>query len=64
MLDEPFTALDADSTQTVKDLTRRVVKDMQIPCIVVTHRVSDRYRYRGPCLRDLPGQKRVGRHSR
>ncbi|MGA9086193.1 MAG: sulfate/molybdate ABC transporter ATP-binding protein [Methanoregula sp.] len=41
MLDEPFTALDADSTQTVKDLTRRVVKDMQIPCIVVTHRVSD-----------------------
>ena len=41
MLDEPFTALDADSTQTVKDLTRRVVKDMQIPCIVVTHRFSD-----------------------
>ena len=41
MLDEPFTALDADSTQTVKDLTRRFVKKMQIPCIVVTHRVSD-----------------------
>jgi ABC-type sulfate/molybdate transport systems ATPase subunit len=41
MLDEPFTALDADSTQTVKDLTRRVVKDMQIPCILVTHRLSD-----------------------
>jgi len=41
MLDEPFTALDADSTQTVKDLTRRFVKDMQIPCIVVTHRLAD-----------------------
>lgn len=41
MLDEPFAALDTESTQTVKDLTRRVVKDMQIPCIVVTHRVAD-----------------------
>jgi molybdate transport system ATP-binding protein len=41
MLDEPFTALDADSTQTVKDLTRRFVKKMQIPCLVVTHRVAD-----------------------
>jgi len=41
MLDEPFTALDADSTLTVKDLTRRFVKKMQIPCIVVTHRVAD-----------------------
>jgi ABC-type sulfate/molybdate transport systems ATPase subunit len=41
MLDEPFTALDADSTQTVKALTRRFVKKMQIPCIVVTHRVAD-----------------------
>jgi len=41
MLDEPFAALDTESTQTVKDLTRRVVKDMQIPCILVTHRLSD-----------------------
>lgn len=41
MLDEPFTALDAGSTQTVKDLTRRFVKEMQIPCIVVTHRLAD-----------------------
>jgi ABC-type sulfate/molybdate transport systems ATPase subunit len=41
MLDEPFTALDPDSTQTVKALTRRFVKKMQIPCIVVTHRVAD-----------------------
>lgn len=41
MLDEPFTALDAESTRTVKDLTRRFVREMQIPCIVVTHRISD-----------------------
>jgi ABC-type spermidine/putrescine transport systems, ATPase components len=41
MMDEPFTALDAESTQTVKDLTRRFVKEMQIPCIVVTHRLAD-----------------------
>jgi molybdate transport system ATP-binding protein len=41
MLDEPFAALDVESTQTVKDLTKRFVKDMHIPCIVVTHRVSD-----------------------
>jgi ABC-type sulfate/molybdate transport systems ATPase subunit len=41
MLDEPFTALDAESTQTVKDLTRRFVRKMQIPCIVVTHRLAD-----------------------
>lgn len=41
MMDEPFTALDAESTQTVKDLTRRFVKKMQIPCIVVTHRLTD-----------------------
>ena len=41
MLDEPFTSLDAESTCIVKNLTRSVVADMQIPCIVVTHRVSD-----------------------
>ena len=41
MMDEPFTALDAESTQTVKDLTSRFVKEMQIPCIVVTHRLQD-----------------------
>ncbi len=41
MLDEPFTALDAESTQTVKELTREFVKKLQIPCIVVTHRVVD-----------------------
>ena len=41
MLDEPFTALDVDSTQTVKELTRRFVRKLLIPCIVVTHRVAD-----------------------
>ena len=41
MLDEPFTALDAESTQTVKELTRKFVKKLLIPCIVVTHRVAD-----------------------
>lgn len=41
MMDEPFTALDTKSTQTVIDLTRRFVREMQIPCIVVTHRIGD-----------------------
>ena len=41
MLDEPFTSLDAESTRIVKDLTRSVVAQTQIPCILVTHRVSD-----------------------
>jgi molybdate transport system ATP-binding protein len=41
MLDEPFTALDTESTQIVKDLTRRYVRDLDIPCILVTHRVAD-----------------------
>jgi molybdate transport system ATP-binding protein len=41
MLDEPFTALDAESTQSVKDLTRQYVRDFNIPCILVTHRVAD-----------------------
>ena len=41
MLDEPFTALDSESTQTVKVLTRQYVRDLDIPCILVTHRVAD-----------------------
>jgi molybdate transport system ATP-binding protein len=41
MLDEPFTALDTESTQTVKDLTRKFVKKLKIPCIIVTHRIAD-----------------------
>jgi ABC-type sulfate/molybdate transport systems ATPase subunit len=43
MMDEPFSSLDAESTLGVKDLTRNVVKQMQIPCIIVTHRVADCY---------------------
>jgi len=41
MLDEPFTALDTESTQTVKELTRKFIKKLNIPCIVVTHRIAD-----------------------
>jgi ABC-type sulfate/molybdate transport systems ATPase subunit len=41
MMDEPFTALDAESTQTVKNLTRKFIKKLAIPCIVVTHRLAD-----------------------
>jgi ABC-type sulfate/molybdate transport systems ATPase subunit len=41
MLDEPFAALDADSIRLVKELTRTLVAEMEIPCIVVTHRVAD-----------------------
>jgi ABC-type sulfate/molybdate transport systems ATPase subunit len=41
MLDEPFTALDADNTRLVKEVTRTFVTGMEIPCLVVTHRVTD-----------------------
>ena len=41
MMDEPFSSLDVESTLAVKELTRNVVRRMQIPCIVVTHRVID-----------------------
>jgi len=41
MFDEPFAALDAESTQIVKELAKKFVKTLQIPCIVVTHRVAD-----------------------
>jgi len=41
MMDEPFSSLDVESTLAVKDLTRTIVNKMQIPCIVVTHRVAD-----------------------
>lgn len=41
MLDELFTALDVDSTTTVKRLLRIYVGDLQIPCILVTQRVTD-----------------------
>jgi len=41
MLDEPFTALDAESTRDIKNLIRTFVTEMQVPCIVVTHRQTD-----------------------
>ena len=41
MLDEPFTALDADNIRIVKELTRTFVTDMAITCLVVTHRIND-----------------------
>jgi len=41
MLDEPFTSLDGESTRIIKDLIRKFVTEMQIPCIVVTHHQTD-----------------------
>jgi molybdate transport system ATP-binding protein len=41
MLDEPFTALDAENIRLVKELTRTFVTEIKIPCLVVTHRVID-----------------------
>ncbi len=41
MLDEPFTALDVESTAAGKDLIRSFITEKKIPCIIVTHRRSD-----------------------
>jgi len=41
LLDEPFTALDTESRQSVQDAVCTCVSDLQIPCLVVTHRVAD-----------------------
>jgi ABC-type sulfate/molybdate transport systems ATPase subunit len=41
MLDEPFTALDASSMDSVKHMVKDFVAERRIPCIVVTHRVED-----------------------
>jgi len=41
MLDEPFTALDTESRRSVQEAVRTCVSDLQIPCLVVTHRVAD-----------------------
>jgi len=41
MLDEPFTALDTESRQSVQEAVRTCVSNLQIPCLVVTHRVAD-----------------------
>jgi molybdate transport system ATP-binding protein len=41
MLDEPFSGLDTESRQSVKDVIRQCVADLSIPCIFVTHRKED-----------------------
>jgi molybdate transport system ATP-binding protein len=41
MLDEPFSGLDTESRQSVKDVVRQCVADLDIPCIFVTHRKED-----------------------
>ncbi len=41
MLDEPFTALDTESRQSVQEAIRTSVSELQIPCLVVTHRDAD-----------------------
>jgi molybdate transport system ATP-binding protein len=41
MLDEPFTALDTENIRLVKELTRTFVTEMAIPCLIVTHRITD-----------------------
>jgi molybdate transport system ATP-binding protein len=41
MLDEPFTALDAENIRVVKELMRTFVTEMTIPCLLVTHRIAD-----------------------
>jgi ABC-type transporter Mla maintaining outer membrane lipid asymmetry ATPase subunit MlaF len=41
MLDEPFAGLDTESTISVKEAIRQCTTDLQIPCIVVTHRIND-----------------------
>lgn len=41
MMDEPFSSLDLESTQAVKQLITAFVDRMKIPCIIVTHRVAD-----------------------
>lgn len=41
MMDEPFSSLDLESTHAVKQLIKTFVDRMNIPCIIVTHRVAD-----------------------
>jgi molybdate transport system ATP-binding protein len=41
MLDEPFAGLDTESIISVKDAIRRCTSDYHIPCILVTHRITD-----------------------
>jgi len=41
MLDEPFTALDSESTAAVKVMIREFIAVRRIPCLIVTHRMND-----------------------
>jgi molybdate transport system ATP-binding protein len=41
MLDEPFSMLDTRSSEAVRDLIRTQVRKLKIPCLLVSHRVSD-----------------------
>jgi len=43
MLDEPFISLDVQSTTSVKDAICSYVSELQIPCLLVTHRTEDAY---------------------
>lgn len=41
MLDEPFSMLDTRSSEAVRDLIRTQVRELRIPCLLVSHRVTD-----------------------
>ncbi len=41
LLDEPYRALDSTMYAVVKECIHDVVKSMNIPCILVTHQISD-----------------------
>lgn len=41
LLDEPFTGLDACSMGEMTELIRKCIKRRNVPCVLVTHRVSD-----------------------
>lgn len=41
MLDEPFSMLDTRSSEAVQNLIRTQVRDLDIPCILVSHRMTD-----------------------
>jgi molybdate transport system ATP-binding protein len=41
MLDEPFSMLDTRSSEAVRDLIRTQVRELKIPCLLVSHRVTD-----------------------
>ena len=41
LLDEPFSNLDQKNITSAEKLILKVIKDIEIPCLVVTHRLSD-----------------------